>query len=390
MSNATVAETYTFEQAPTIQLQEEILWDPEYRRNYNDVTTWAAEMLDGRMRTPFEFTFDGQELYGEDGMPLGKVFKDALVDARRKATENPDLAFLVRMAREDMGEYKDMLAMARGELPNTMVVESDFPFELVDATEDVEGINVTRRQTMQRVIALLPNGNISMVSDSLESSDRDGLEAIYDYLGKPAEEGPLLGQRRYLDLEPEEQEFLGDHLTGVYDRTLEKKFGGNYSAGWRKPTKRADVNTYDFVLAQPDLVHTFLCKGGLNSQSLFGFAAAMRQRYESSIDPQVTYEHFVSSPSHSDPMLEMYQAAAHAIVTGQVFSGCGISIGMDGKLTTLEQLQQLGFGNNREDEDDGDCVFESEKCPLCPATKVKTTITKTHIYGDCGCSVKRT
>jgi len=379
---------------PTATLNPELfpvneapLWDPEYQRKFDDVTTWAAEMLDGNMRTPFEFTFDGQELYGRDGLPLGKVFKDAIVDARRKAEIDPSKSFLVRMAEADWGEYQDMKAMARGEAPNTMVVESDSPFELKDATEDIEGINVKRRQTMQRVICRLPNGNISMVSQSLEGSDRDGLEAIYDYLGQPAKEGPLLGQRIHLDLEPEDQEFLGDHLLGVYDRTLEAKHGGTYRAGWRLPTERAHINTYNFVLAQPDLVHNFIEKGGLNSQALLGFAAAMRQRFENLMNPQEQVSFLEANRFAGDPMLEMYHAAALAIEQGQTFSGCGISIGARGELSTQEQLKELGYGSD--ETDSGTCEFISKKCPLCPATYVKTTVTKTHIYGACGCSVKK-
>jgi hypothetical protein len=36
-----------------------------------------------------------------------------------------------------------------------------------------------------------------------------------------------------------------------------------------------------------------------------------------------------------------------------------------------------------------DCEFTSKECPLCHKKDVKTVITKTHITGDCGCSVKR-
>ena len=40
-------------------------------------------------------------------------------------------------------------------------------------------------------------------------------------------------------------------------------------------------------------------------------------------------------------------------------------------------------------EEDGECSFISKKCPKCNKKDVKTTVTKTRIYGDCGCSAPK-
>lgn len=41
------------------------------------------------------------------------------------------------------------------------------------------------------------------------------------------------------------------------------------------------------------------------------------------------------------------------------------------------------------DTEDGDCEYISKKCPVCGEKNVLTTVTKTHISGSCGCSVKK-
>jgi hypothetical protein len=42
--------------------------------------------------------------------------------------------------------------------------------------------------------------------------------------------------------------------------------------------------------------------------------------------------------------------------------------------------------NESDSESSVDCEFVSKECPLCHAKNVKTRVTKTHIYGSCGCS----
>ena len=111
-----------------------------------DTTTWSAETLNGNMRTGFEFSFDGQELYGEDGGAYTEIFDDAVQEAEIIAQQNPSLLFELRRRLIERGELEDMKAMGQGELhtadgetANTMVIVSDFPPELMDSTEDVGG-----------------------------------------------------------------------------------------------------------------------------------------------------------------------------------------------------------------------------------------------------------
>jgi len=49
-------------------------------------------------------------------------------------------------------------------------------------------------------------------------------------------------------------------------------------------------------------------------------------------------------------------------------------------------------GNNSEngpEDDSGECDFVSKECPKCGTKNVKTHVTKTHISGSCGCTVKK-
>lgn len=332
----------------------------EQQRAYDDLTTWASEVLPGMMQTSFEFTCYDGELYGHDGLPLTPVFDDALKDAERKARHNPQLAFLVRRTRVERGELDEIKTMASEHGTNTIVVESEYPQELWNATEDIEGYDHVRKQTMLRVIYRRPDGTIVMVSQSLEGSNRQALEAIRESLGYTTDEGELLGQRMHFDLDPVDQEFLVDKLTGIYDRSLNQQFGGNYRAGWRVPAAHAYINTYEFVLAQSDLIDTFIANGEQSPQGLYGFAAAMQQRYERALSGQpLGFERqlFIGG---LDPMMEMYQAAIEARANQKVFSGCGASIGPVGELSGVSSLQEAGYSNVTDEDEYGSLSFE---CP---------------------------
>ncbi len=48
--------------------------------------------------------------------------------------------------------------------------------------------------------------------------------------------------------------------------------------------------------------------------------------------------------------------------------------------------QEQWSGQSSKTADDSECDFISKKCPLCGAKNVRTRITKTHIFGSCGCA----
>lgn len=313
-------------------------------RAKNDAETWLAEVLDGKMRTPFEFVFDGQELYANDGGACRPIFEDALKDAHVIAEASPNLSFELRRRKKEMEEYYDMLAMVRGELPNTMVVVSDFPPELMDVHEDVGGYNVRRKQTMLRVLTSR-DGKISMTSQSLDLSNREALEAIYQHLGVECESGELLGQRIHLDASLERQEFLVDELMGVYDRSLQQQKGGMWHAGQRDVRPR---NTYEFACQQVDLTHMLadeFLKESYNSEVVYGIAATARKRYMGQAEVHLLQDSIYMDPQVRQQLLqkEIMQATTEARVEGIVFSGCGTSVGVS--LGTEGQLSTNGYGN---------------------------------------------
>lgn len=355
---------------PTAELlnQRAREYDTEYRRYY-DTVTWLAEVLPGSMRTPFEYSFDGRELYAEDGGALRPIFTEAIDQARAL----PD--YEQRRRQTELEEYEDMLSMARCELPNTMVVVSDFPPELMNATKDIGGYNVSRKQTMLRVIVRLPDGKLKMYSQSLDGSDRQGLEAMYSSLGFQADPGELLGQRMHLDINEYEQEFLIDQLMGIYDRTL----GSDYHAGIKGFNGH---NTYDFVRQQHDLISAYLAStngftGGFRDYSL---AAAVKERF---LNPQSLQSDFIARnglpvAAYGMAIAEMNGAGNRAQARGETFSGCGSSVG-SGKSTSAEsQLDSAGYGNESDKAESGsvklvwkDGVCRIDKCPTRPGkTKV--------------------
>lgn len=353
------------------QLAEQLDYNPE-QRLYDDTTTWLAEVLPGMMRTPFEYRFDGRELYARDNSALKPIFDEAVETARRFG---PGRAFELRRRLIEIEEYNLMISMARGDAPNTMVVVSDFPPELINASSDIGGYNVTRKQTMLRVITRRADGTLLMRSQSLDMSDSAALEEIYLSLGFRPHPGELLGQRMLIDLPEVEQEFLTDQLMGVYDRALAKQYGGQYYAGRKNENA---VNTYDFVRAQTDLIGAFVAstKYELDEQQLYNLAAAMRDRFERNQD-KISDTQLVGIFS-GDAGQEMAIAGQNAASKGDVFNGCGVSLGASGQSDSgaMNELSQLGFGNKSEQSTKLPpkirCINCKEKVPTKKVVKPKS------------------
>lgn len=326
-------------------------------RRYDDTTTWLAEVLEGSMRTPFEYSFDGRELYSHDGGPLGPVFKDAISEAKYLG---PGLGFELRRRNIEYNEYKEMLDMARGNGPNTMIVVSDFPPELMSATRDIGGYNVGRKQTMLRVIHRTHDGKIHMRSQSLDGSDRNALESIYRNLGVEPQPGEMLGQRIRVELDQADQEFIMDRLMGVYDRMLSAQYGGEWYAG-RSGMIRS--NTYEFVLQQNDLLQAYMnrTKAIDNPSLLHDLAAAMRRRFEAGYAaPNVRILGVQTVYREEYALAEMKQAGQSARSRGEVFSGCGISVGGENVQSAEDELSLAGYGNKSQEDKFGPLRF---RCP---------------------------
>jgi len=331
------------------------------QRLYDDVTTWLAETLDGSMRTPFTYSFDGRELYARDGGALGKVFDEAIIDAQKFP---PHLAFESRRRLKEQGEYLEMIAMMKGDLPNTMVVVSDFPPELMRANRDVWGYNVARKQTMLRIITKNSDGTLSMRSQSLDGSNRQALEAIYLHCGYTPENGELLGQRMHIELDEEQQEFLIDSLTGVYDQSLAEIYGGTWRAG-KQMSKY--INTYDFVRAQSDLINVYIresIKFGDNPQFLQDITATIHKRFEQFMHAPVINPKFFADKTFMDPSIllqEILSAGKDAIEKRKVYSGCGLTLGANNEeLSVSGEMSELGFGSKTTEDKYGSLTF---KCP---------------------------
>lgn len=371
-----------------VLISPEIHGESELGLRY-DLQTQFAELVDGNMRTNFELRFNGYDLIGQDGRGMNKITADALNEAEEMAKLYPDLWFEKRRRGLEREEFHELLEMAQGKGPNTMVVVSDFPAELVDATEDVGGYNVTRQQTMLRVLICKPDGNVQMYSQSLDGSNRQGLEAVYSRFGIEPEVGELLGHRIRVDLKPEQQNTLSDELTGVYDRNLTAQFGGQWYAGRRPADYR---NTYDFVCQQNDLIEECVRLdnlGWLNDSIMYKMSARMQERFET--DQQGEINVLLPQVAIDIAVLhrEIEMAGARASQRGLSFSACGATLRANGLNNSLDSLLKLaGYGNKSLD---GDCEFISKKCPECNAENVKTRVTKIsetqkHISGSCGCS----
>jgi hypothetical protein len=394
----------TAEQLPTTQIPE---LNQELRIS-TDTATWLAETLHGSMQTKFEFSFDGQELRGEDGGSLDEIFDDAIEEAWAMAEWNPSLLFELRRRLIEREELDDMYQMVEGKRPNTMIVISDFPPELMDATEDVGGYNVNRQPTMMRVITAGKNGILSITSQSLDGSNRKALEAIYAAMGEPVQEGELLSQRIHRDLPADWQDNLAGNLTEVYDASLTEQHGSEWYAGISQQPDRNILNTYDFVLGQQDLIEWF------TKEKMADPAGAEKHRYKLAATAKARHERYLRSQNSPEPVSglvshnsfvtvdsianaqvlvrELVREERRAAARGEVFSGCGSTVSTEESLdgSNGDQLDSLGYGNkSKSKSNDEDCEFISRECPQCHAKNVKTRVTKTHITGSCGCSKKK-
>lgn len=359
-----------------------------------DTETWGAEALHGSMRTSFNFEFDGEDLRAEDGGAMRPVFQESIAAARQIVSTQPNLLFELRRRLIEADEYRDMLAMARGGEANTMVVVSDFPPELRQASADVGGYNVRRQPAMLRVISRLPDRSVQITTQSLDGSDRSALEAIYESLGFRAQPGELLGQRLQLSLSRAEQASLTDKLTGIYDTCLQQQKGGRWHAGIRLE-RGGWTDTYRFVRQQNDLIQWFVTakmRDPLAAESLrYKLAAALEKRYE---DYHHALERGQLPPAGlgKQPsslifpglllMAEITDAALSAAATGKTFSGCGASVSAGAEPDVIKnQLDQSGYGNKTGET--AKYSFDKKMyCVSCQAPPEKNAPKK--MCGPCG------
>lgn len=352
-------------------------------RLYDDTTTWLAEVLPGVMRTPFEYRFDGKELYGRDGSAMFPIFHSSIKHAETMIEERPNLLFELRRRTIEMEEYHDMVKMMHGELPNTMIVVSDFPPELMDAQDDLGGYNVKRKQAMIRVITREADGRLAMISQSLDGSNRTALEALYNEFGLTPADGELLGQRIHLQLEDESRKQLADHLTDIYDKRMTQQFGGSWCAG-RKVMDRQGINTFDFVRQQTDLLTAALSQaqdGVLSQQSLYDLASAMKQRFERFVNPTVNVA-VAPLMYYRDRFEELAMAGQFARSRNQSYAGCGLAVGASiAAFDTEGELSENGYGNKA----DATETYTFDKvmyCVVCQAPPKETE--KKKLCGPCG------
>lgn len=341
----------------------------ERTRHRNDTVTWLAESLRGSMRTSFDYRFDGQELYAEDGGAMGEVFANSITAAKEIVQLNPNLLFELRRRLIEQDEYQDMLAMAGGELPNTMIVVSDFPAELMTAEDNVGGYNAGRKQAMLRIITRRQDGTMRMTTQSLDGSNRQALEAIYQQMGEVPSADELLGQRIYRDLPEDWQDYLVDNLCETYDCALASQFGGSWLAGIEHVANNFMDNTADFVMTQSDLIDWFveakLADTKVAENLRYSLAATMEARFQKSFEGMATNRAINHQAMSSEQLsIEIERATALASRKGETYSGCGMTV--RAAETIDSQLQESGYGNKTKT----DTKYNFDKkmhCVVCQA-----------------------
>lgn len=347
-----------------IQLEYEV---DEYLELYNDTTTWLAETLNGNMQTKFEFKFNGTDLISDDGRNLRTVFDDALTDVDKLIDQTPTLTFERSRRELERQEYDVMCGMAKGELPNTMFLVTEFPEALKTATKNIGGYDVNRQHDMLRVIKCLPNGKISIATQTLDNTTPNSIEAIYNKFGSKIDHTKsYLGQRAFKDLSQEAQDKLINELVAAHDQALTKQFGGEWQAGRKGEDHQ---NTYNFVRSQADLVDNFVRRwlvNGVNENEMYNLAAAIEKRYIGD------YSYASSEMGASG---ESAAAGQDSRVSGKSYDGCGLSLSVS---NSNDSLSQLGYGN----------TIKKMHCPFCKSGVWGDPCASRIKCGDCKAEVK--
>lgn len=369
--------------AEALALRQPSIRSNERLEVYDDVVTQFAELVDGSMRTSFELKFSGGELYGHDGRNMDEVTRKSLKEAEAMAAANPNLAWELRRRQHEREEYILAKKMANGGLPNTMIIPSDFPPELMEADADFGGYNVGRKQTMNRVLTLNENGNVQMYVQSLDGSNRQGLEAFYKEFGMQAQPGELLGQRIHANLSQAERKNLIDRLTGIYDREMSAQFGGEWHAGRRPADYR---NTYEFVCQQRDLVETCVdlkLRGQLTDPLMYDFAATMQERFKNDQGGNVVrLAPHQTTTNQANLAQEVALAGQSARSQGKVFSACGDTLNGEGDDSLEAKLGEAGFGNKADTKAwHGGKKHKNKMCNSCK--EIKAEVGACHICEDC-------
>ncbi len=365
--------------------------EPSFKQNWDDTTTWLAETLNGSMYTSFNLKFDGQEIHAEDGRSMGKILHDSVEYAELMVQQMPNLLFEYRRRLIELEEYDLMLRMAKGELGNTMIVVSDYPEEIINQAEDIGGYNSLRQQTMLRVItADIDTGIVRIETQSLDRSNRQALEAIYNHMGYVAKPGELLGQRMNLDLNSVWQKQLRTNLCNIYDSSLKDQFGGDWHAGIVTNPEEIQIDTYEFVNQQQDLIEWFVQKqinGKATSLDHTGLAETIRKRYELEIQkskPVFVPRSILATESYDlfNPNVGILIAeqARVAINEKRVYSGCGLTINA-GEISPESEFAQAGYGNKTNKS--SEYKFDKKMyCVVCQAPPKKEESKKK--CGPCG------
>lgn len=365
-----------------------------------DAVTEFAELVDGQMYTDLELTYDGEDLYGPDGRSLTDSAVKGLEKAKEAAAKNPNLGFEVERRGTELEEIEEAKDMVKDYLngtsqENTLVITSDYPLALQSAGAKAPGYNDERQQAMDRIIAIGPDGKITLHSQTLDASNRQALEAMDQAIGFETQPGEMLGQRRRLALASGEQSTLSHRRRDIYDRKMAAQLGGEWFAGRRPVDYR---NTYEFVCQpqQRDLVDTYVSLklgDNLTDSIMYDLAATMNARFarykadKKTADEQV---HNLSSlsvparPEHVPSGLydEIRAEGMLARRAGKEFVACGSTWKAEGSDDSTDaQLENAGYGTEPSKEWHGGKVHKNAKCVSCK--KVKDEVGACHICKNC-------
>ncbi len=349
---------------------EKISQPHQYERQRNDVETWLAEMLDGPLYRPDEFDFSEGDIISSDGRPMRKVYEQALLHTELRANRDPRFKEELERTRYEHLEYLNILAMARGDGPNTLVTIWEIPEYVLANGADIGGYRFKKRRAMMRVTTRLTSGKIRIETQSLDGGLRAGFESIYDALDVEAQEGFLYKQPIKKDLPPEKQDSLCPDLKTRYEQAYYLKTGLQTVAGASDPT----TETMSFVRDQSDLTDAFVRKymnrhmNDIPESELISIGAAIRRRYEGRAVTGLSAE------------AEMGGAGAEAIASGEVFSACGDTIGGKSAISNEQRLQNVGFS-----------ILTTMMCPVCGGKAMGYACGDAWCLddkGDCGSELK--
>jgi len=346
-----------------------------YAQAFNEELTFVAEGLDAPLQTRFTLYNSELGLVDERGTPLQEALKRGEWAAEQAYQRDSRLGFNLSRAIHDFHEGQLVQQMADSPYGETTIV-SVSPFceeayaKLGGKMVENLGFRPDRLMAFVRIFNKLPDGNVEVLSISVDNSNLEAFRGVLGSLGVdvPADtlSDDFLGYRAHLSINHHEQKILPAAVIETYDSMMQSIYKKDFRAGRQAGEER---EAWQFITEQKDLVeHYFDRLEEIARQSpddleqkrklTYSFWAALKARM-SSAEKQRTVMYAAQNVVAQNPNIqkhmlnqEMNRAFVNASAKHEKMVGCGGSISFGRNKDLLKESPENAFSSIFGGEDD--------------------------------------